>query len=149
MATHNGPESRLAQYLAKIAGEDVPTPKPSTEAEIYLNKIAESGGSGGGGGVFVVRITSPDGGKTYTSDKTADDIVNALKAGAFVVAYAGSFGAEEGACSGFIPILVSWNSDGSEVCFQGIKVNDKVAETQFIITNDGVTKDSWAYPDQS
>jgi hypothetical protein len=99
--------------------------------------------------VFVVRITSPDGGKTYTSDKTADDIVNALKAGAFVVAYVGSFGAEEGGCSGFIPTLVSWNSDGSKVCFQRIAVTDIVTETQFIITNDGVTKDNWAYPDQS
>lgn len=87
MTTHNGPESRLAQYLAKIAGEDVPTPKPSTEAEIYLNKIAQSGGgSGGGGGVFVVRITSPDGGDTYTADKTYAEILAAYRAGMWPVA---------------------------------------------------------------
>lgn len=81
MATHNGPESRLAQYLAKIAGEDVPTPKPSTEAEIYLNKIAQSGGgSGGGGGVFVVELVSDnDGG--YTADKTLDEIYAAENEG--------------------------------------------------------------------
>ena len=86
MATHNGPESRLAQYLAKIAGEDVPTPKPSTEAEIYLNKIAESGGSGGG--VFVVNVTSENLAdvSTYIFDKTFAEMKEAAVAGKTIIA---------------------------------------------------------------
>ena len=88
MATHNGPESRLAQYLAKIAGEDVPTPKPSTEAEIYLNKIAQSGGGSGGGGVFVVNVTSENLAdvSTYIFDKTFAEMKEAAVAGKTIIA---------------------------------------------------------------
>ena len=37
-------KTRLEAYLAKIAGEDVEVPEPRTRLEYYMNKIAENGG---------------------------------------------------------------------------------------------------------
>lgn len=48
--------------------------------------VADMIDSGGGGGVFVVRITSPDGDDTYTADKTYAEILAAYRAGMWPVA---------------------------------------------------------------
>ena len=45
------PKNREEQYLAKIAGQNVPLPAdgPRNRIEMYLNAIVEEGGGGGGG----------------------------------------------------------------------------------------------------
>ena len=47
----DGPRSREEQYLAKIAGQndELPSDGPRNRIEMYLNAIVENGGGGGGG----------------------------------------------------------------------------------------------------
>ena len=82
------PKTRLENFLAKIAGSsDAKEMEPKTRVEHFLNDIAQSGGgSGGGAGVFWVNITSPDGGTTWTADKTVDEVIAAVYGGKMVYA---------------------------------------------------------------
>ena len=52
------PRTRLAKFLAKIAGVYGEQIEPKTEVERYLDKIAESGGGGGGGNVLTLYCES-------------------------------------------------------------------------------------------
>lgn len=44
------PKTRKEAFLAKAGGQSVSTPKPITREEMFLQKIAENGGTGTGGG---------------------------------------------------------------------------------------------------
>lgn len=52
------PRTRLAKFLAKIAGAYSGSIEPRTEVERYLDQIAEKGGGGGGDGVNILDLYS-------------------------------------------------------------------------------------------
>jgi hypothetical protein len=54
------PITRREIFLAKAAGEEIELPEPITREEMFLQKIAEGGGSGGGGIVTGTYIPAED-----------------------------------------------------------------------------------------
>lgn len=107
-AEERKPRTRLTKWLAKIAGKYDGELEPKTEAEFYLNEIAENSGGGGsvptptiedagkaivvndsgeyaldnvGGGMLVVTFDD----NTLTLNKTWNEIHSALLAGVFVI----------------------------------------------------------------
>lgn len=67
------PITRKETYLAKAAGQDVTTPEPVTREEVFLNAIANGGGSGGG--VLVVHDVEDTLDKTWQEIYDADAVV--------------------------------------------------------------------------
>lgn len=80
------PYNRHEQYLNRIAtGEgDIP-PYPQNREEQYLAAIVDNGGGGGGtgGGVFV-NMTWDDATQSYSLDKTAGELYDAILSGAVI-----------------------------------------------------------------
>lgn len=76
-----------------IAGQDL---EPITRMEMFLKNF---GGGGGSGGAFVVTITEI-GGKTYSADKTFEEIVSAVEKGQNVIAKK-----IDGVITAFLPLL--------------------------------------------
>lgn len=74
------PRTRLAKFLAKIAGVYGEQIEPKTEVERYLDKIAVSGG-GSGGGVYVVSVAFDEAEGRPFLDKTFKEIMEAISAG--------------------------------------------------------------------
>ena len=75
------PRTRLAKFLAKIAGVYDEPIEPKTEIEKYLKEIAENGSGGGGGGVFIANmVVEAFSGNAYL-DKTYQEIQDAMAAG--------------------------------------------------------------------
>lgn len=65
------PITRHEMFLAAISGEDVELPEPITREEIYLKKIAESGGGGGATslrGLTDTDISNPEAGDVLVFD---------------------------------------------------------------------------------
>lgn len=74
------PVTRKEMFLAKAGGQSVATPEPITREEIFLQRIAENGGSGGGSGGtsinhkrYVIEYAASD--LTPTDDGTGDSFV--------------------------------------------------------------------------
>jgi hypothetical protein len=74
------PLTRLEQFLAKIAGDDIELPEVKTRLEYWLKEISENGGGGGGGGssgLIVETVEeSPD---VVRLNKTMKEIMTAVK----------------------------------------------------------------------
>lgn len=84
------PLTRLEQFLAKIAGDDIELPEVKTRLEYWLKEISENGGGGGGGSsglvVNVIEVPpvdpeDPEAESTYKLDKTAGEILTAIQNG--------------------------------------------------------------------
>lgn len=86
------PLTRLEQFLAKIAGDDIELPEVKTRLEYWLKEISENGGGGGGSSsglvVNIIEIppVDPQENPTYRLDKSAGEIIDALRSGRPVVA---------------------------------------------------------------
>lgn len=79
------PRTRLAKFLAKIAGLYEGDITPRTEIEYYLDQIAQSGGGdggGGGGGVYVIDMNDmifPEEESGRVTYSKFDDLVAAIQ----------------------------------------------------------------------
>jgi hypothetical protein len=71
-AKHRKPRTRLSKWLAKIAGVYDGEMEPKTEAEYYLNEIAQKD-SGSGGGVFFVTDNNSILDKTWAEISAASE----------------------------------------------------------------------------
>lgn len=128
------PLTRLEQFLAKIAGDDIELPEVKTRLEYWLKEISENGGGGGGGssGLVVNEIEippvdpeDPEAESTYKLDKTAGEILTAIQNGMPVylkedddgvlryVAVEGCFCGPEGASQRYV---ILFNSIQAFVC---------------------------------
>lgn len=72
------PRTRLAKFLAKIAGAYSGSIEPRTEVERYLDQIAEKGGGGGGDGGSAFYIIETEGDTVTTLDKNWHEIQEAI-----------------------------------------------------------------------
>lgn len=88
--TLDAPETRIERFLAAAAGvEGITLDEPETRIERYLYKIAQGGGSGENGNIFIVNATFAydDVGDEWsvTLDKTFAEISAAANAGKIVL----------------------------------------------------------------
>ena len=77
--TMRKPRTRLSKWLAKIAGVYDGEMEPKTEAEYYLNEIAQNGS--GGSGAFVINATAG----VFDTPVSYNDIRAAVDAGRIVL----------------------------------------------------------------
>lgn len=119
--------------------------KRTKSGNIVAEAIAQSGGSGGGAGVFWVNITSTDGGTTWTADKTYAEILAAFNAGQYPIAIEKTFGSDY--FEHLVAHLSNIADDGAYFAYTADVSGSKVNQTRLSINSDNtVTVENYRYP---